>query len=168
MYKSIIIFTLSFACFSSSHAVTLLPLSTWIKDKNFTTLSIEDAILLTQRCSVAYSININFFTQFTSYDPKNLKDTLDKYLSVMSNFAILKITDKEKNKIKIEKYLKSLVTEQDEIFDSYLEIMQSNQPIPHSLYSELLATDLGVCDKFKPTIFEAYEQMKKIDKKNKN
>jgi len=166
MYRSIFIFTLSFACFNVSHALTLLPLSTWIKDKDFTTLSIEDTILVTQRCSVAYSININYFNQFTSLDPKNLKETLEKYSWVMSRFAVLRVKDKDKNTI--EKYLQSLLTEQQEIYESYLEIMKNNNPIPHSLNSELLATDLGVCNKIKPITFDAYERMKNIDKKNKN
>ena len=48
------------------------------------------------------------------------------------------------------------------IYDAYYTAMKSNEPIPHSLSSELLATDIGVCNDLDKNIFEAYKQMNKV------
>ena len=77
MYKSLIIFIVTLVNLNASHALTLMPLTSWIKNKDYTTLSVEDTILVTQRCMAAYRINISFFSEFSNYDPKILKDTFE-------------------------------------------------------------------------------------------
>ena len=170
MYKSLIIFIVTLVNLNASHALTLMPLTSWIKDKDYTTLSVEDTILVTQRCMAAYRINISFFSEFSNYDPKKLKDTFEKYSWVNSRFAILKVVknkDKVRDKNYADKFIKSLLQEEQEIYDAYLEIMRNNQPIPHSLNSELLATDIGVCNKIDSMVFDAYQQMKKHEESSK-
>jgi hypothetical protein len=140
-------------------ALTLMPLSSWKKDKEFSTLSVADTVYVTQRCSIAYDINRAFFEDFSNLKPQGLREKVDTYRWVYSRFATLLVMDKSKS-IK-DNFMKSQIEESKEIYSAYFLAIKNNEPIPHSLSNELIAMDIGFCNSFDNVVFDAYKQMKK-------
>lgn len=144
-------------------AITLMPLTTWAKDKDFTTLSVSDTVFVTLRCSVAYDVNRGILEEYSNLNPQGLRTRVDTYRWVSSRFAALQVKDKSST-IK-DSYMKSYFAQAQDIYNAYYDAMKKNQPIPHSLMTELLATDIGVCNNMDKNIFEAYKLMKNHESK---
>ena len=143
---------------SSSHAVTLLPLNLWAKDKSFSTLSVQDTVTVTLRCSIAYDINRLVLEEFSNLKADGLRKKIYTYRWVNSRFAVLLV--KDKNKLIQDNFMQSMRTERSDIYEAYFLAMKNNEPVPHSLSTELLATDVGFCNSFDKVVFDAYAQMK--------
>jgi len=143
-----------------SFASTLLPLNLWAKDKTFSTLSIQDTVSVTLRCSIAYDINRSVLEEFSNLKADGLRKRIDTYRWVNSRFAVLLV--KDKSKLIQDKFMQSILAETRDIYDAYLLAMKNNEPVPHSLSTELLATDVGFCNSFDNVVFDAYSQMKNV------
>lgn len=140
-----------------SNAAYFLPLTTWIKDKQFSTLSVDDTVTLTLRCSVAYEVNRSILESFTNLKAEGLRNRVDTYRKVSAGFSAILV--KEKKQADRDIFMKSMLRTNEEIYDFYMTSMRNNQPIPFSLNTEILATDIGVCNSLDEKIFDAQRKM---------
>ena len=149
---------------SASIANTLLPLTSWIATRK--NLTFEESAYLGKRCFVAFSINKNILETFVvDFDSTKLNERVNVNLWVYSRFSA---TNKAKlSKKELDKSLKNEINLTNELFESYYEALKHNQPIPYSLYNELLATDIGVCNSNYEEFLRAYKLMNEFENKKK-
>ena len=149
---ALIITSAKFCC-----ALTLMPLPTWMQGKEFTTLSVNDTVILTLRCSAAYDINRVIFEEFTSAKAAGLSERVEKYRNVSVKFSALLM--KGKSKVEMDNYKKSYIHQSQEIYSAYFDAIKNSQPIPHSISNALLAGDIGACNDFDQIVFDAYKKI---------
>lgn len=158
MKINIFLFFFLFVFAKFCFAFNMMPLTTWIQGKEFSTLSVNDTVMLTFRCSVAYDVNKEILEEFTGLRADGLRNRIEKYRWVNSHFTALLMKDKKK--IYRDNYIKTLTKQYQDVYESYFEAMKNSQPIPHSLSTLILASDIGVCNSFDKNLFDAYEQMR--------
>jgi hypothetical protein len=140
-------------------ATTLMPLTTWMQGKEFSTLSVYDTVTVTLRCSAAYDVNRVILEEFSNYKADGLRERVEKHRRVSSAFSALLMKDKKKTDL--DNYQKSYLKQANAIYDAYFDAIKNSQPIPHSISNALLAGDIGVCNELDQTVFDAYTKMYK-------
>ena len=96
--------------------------------------------------------------EFSNLKADGLRKKIYTYRWVNSRFAVLLV--KDKNKLIQDNFMQSMLAESRDIYEAYFLAMKNNEPVPHSLSTELLATDVGFCNSFDKVVFDAYAQMK--------
>jgi hypothetical protein len=147
--------------FSNSANSFLLPLSNMVFDRN--NLSKEDVFTLSQRCYVVNEISYEMMKNFSRVgeDISKIEHKRDVFSKVYTQMYALLALRGSKNKTAEEvaiEYGKAT----DSVFVEYFHSMKDNKPIPYSLSSALLATDIGTCNEL-TNEFEKFSQM--IDRK---
>lgn len=157
---------MSFCCFAGSiHSEPLLPLTTWISShKN---LSVDDTAYLGARCGVLYNINQKILADFiedSALTKMQVKSMV--YFSVSTHSSVLSWKNSNTNLTSDlrEKHMSFV----NRLYESYYSALKNNQPIPFSLSTELLATDLGVCDSTNETFSDVYKILGKKKGLQKN
>jgi hypothetical protein len=88
---------------------------------------------------------------------EGLRNRVDTYRKVSAGFSALLVKDKKQSDR--DAFTKSILRMNEEIYDFYIISLRNNQPIPFSLNTEILATDVGVCNSLDEKIFDANRKM---------
>lgn len=152
-FKFYLILTLCFWV-GTSYSEPLLPLTTWISTRK--NMSIDDTAYLGARCGVLYNINQKILADFieeSALTKMQVKSMV--YFSVSAHSSVL--SWKNSNTKLTSDLRQKQMAFVNRLYESYYLALKNNHPIPFSLSTELLATDLGVCDSTNETFSNVYK-----------